>query len=122
MRDAVRVLLADTDINTPIWLDEEIAGMAALQASLIVGRNLPVSPLRVAALLLDALASNYARLSNVTRLLDVTLSPAKVADLKAQAQSLRDQDDECGFMMIEQVHNSWSFRDRWFGQAARRLV
>lgn len=120
MRDAVRLLIPDTDQSAPIFQDEEIAGAVEIQRAIIPGRNLPISPLRVAALLLDSLASNYARLSNVTKLLDVSLSPAKIADMKAQAAAYREQDDNCGFVMVEQVPNAWSFRERWFSQAQKQ--
>jgi hypothetical protein len=120
MRDAVRALVADTDISNPIWLDEEIAGMVLVQAGMYQGRNLPVSPLRVAALLLNALASNQARLSNVTRLLDVTLTPVAVKELRAQAQAYIDQDDNCGIVVIQQATTSFAFRDLLLREAERR--
>lgn len=140
----VRMLIADTqefaaDGTTPafVFSDDEIAQAFALQASLLTvhvigggfgGVNafpqayppLPVSPLRAAALLMDALASNQARLQSVTKLLDVSLSPLTAKDMRAQADAWRKLDDESGaFLVVEQVTTTFAFRDRWFGQWAR---
>lgn len=89
------------------------------------GVGLPSPPIpyyRVAALMLNALASNQSRLAGVTKLLDVSL------DIKGAAKALRDQaavwlamdDDSGAFVIIEQVNNEWSFAQRWWNQWQRQ--
>lgn len=123
----VRLLIADTQAPG-IFSDEEVTAAYSIQASQFqsgmyfsgaAGLNLPnqpVSYLRVAALLLDSLASNAARLASVTKLLDVTLGPDKAAaSLRAQAKQYRETDDDAGaFVLIEQVNDSFSFADRYW--------
>lgn len=90
-----------------------------------LGTALPQFPIpyyRVAAMLLTALAGNSARLASVTQLLDVKLSPALAAKaLQEQAKSYFDIEDNSGvFMIVEQVNNDWSFRDRFWKQWQRQ--
>lgn len=133
----VRLLIADTS-EPAIFSDEEITAahriqQATFQSSMLyssssAGRlNLPSSPvsyLRVAALLLDALASNKSRLSAITRLLDVSLSPEKAAaSLREQAKQYRMTDDESGaFVIIEQCSTTWSFLDRFYKTVQRQTA
>lgn len=81
----------------------------------------PTNYLRIAALGLDAIASNKARLSSITQLLDVKLSPAIAAKaLREQAQAFRDADDNSmAFVIIEQVTTPWAYRDRWWNEVQR---
>lgn len=81
----------------------------------------PVSYLRIASLMMDALASNKSRLASVIALLDVKLSPKDAAiQCRTQAQEYRDVDDNTGaFVIIEQCNNYWSFRDRFWNQWQR---
>lgn len=90
-----------------------------------LGTSLPQIPIpyyRVAGRLIAALANNSARLASVTKLLDVSLNPAAAAkQLMAQAKELLDADDDSGsFMIIEQVNNDCSFRDRFWKQWQRQ--
>lgn len=133
----VRLLVADTDSANPIFQDDEITAFLTLASSVwqssqfysaaggqAVLPSPPTSYLRAAALALDALASNRSRLQGVIELLDVKLSSIKDAalQLRAQAQSYRDVDDNSGAMVIiEQVNNAWSFQQRFWNQAARQL-
>jgi len=141
--DYPRLLVSDTvefdaDGITPIYIfsDQEITAMesivqAQFQSSMFfntptgatgggtLGTYLPAIPIpyyRVAGMLLNALAANSARLSMVTQLLDVKLSPGVAAKaLKTQADAYFEQDDNSGaFMIIEQVNDAFSFRDRWW--------
>jgi hypothetical protein len=70
------------------------------------------------------MASNKAYLASVQQLLDVKLDPAKASNaLRAMAKEYLEMDDNSGaFMIIEQVNDQWSFRDRfwkaWQRQAA----
>lgn len=129
----VRLLIADTDPSCPIFQDDEITAAYAIQGNVWQSSQFysgsdgafypssPVSYRRVAALLLDALASNKARLSSVTQLLDVKLDPSKAATaLREIAQGYRDEDDNGAFAIIEQVNNDWALRDRWWKQIARQ--
>ncbi len=86
--------------------------------------TLPAPPYpwrRIAATLLDALAANQARLGIISKLLDVTLNPNAAKSMREQAQALRDTDDNSGaFVIIEQVNDQFSFRDRFFKQVQRQ--
>jgi len=138
----VRLLIPDTSFipNTAppvmIFSDQEIAAffqiqqMSGFQSSMFFsgaqGRflpNQPVSYYRVAALALDTLANNKAKLGGVLKLLDVSLQKIKdVTDaLRDGAKSYRDLDDNSGaLMIIEQSNTDWSFRDRYIKQWQRQ--
>lgn len=138
--DYPRLLISDTvefgaDGTTPIYVfsDEEIQAMTQIQTlnwqsaqyySPPSGRNLPGQPvpyLRIAAGLLDCMASNKAKLASITRILDVELNPSKAAEfLRDQAKEYRDQDDNNGsFVLIEQVNNDWALQQRYWNQVQR---
>jgi len=131
----VRLLIPDTNSASPIFQDEEITGFMAInqmtwQSSMYnawqSGRiQLPQTPsnfLRAAALALNSLAGDVARLAAVVGLLDVKLNPAaSAAALKAQAQAYLDMDDNSGaFAIYEQVTTVWAFRDRWLAMLQRQ--
>lgn len=132
--DYIRLLIADTNTSAEIFTDGEIESAYQIQASFFqsfqffsppAGRFLPQAPvsyLRVAALLLDSLAANSARLSSVIQLLDVKLDASKAAGaLRDQARSYRDVDDDSGAMaMIEQCSTSWAISDRFWAQVQRQ--
>ena len=47
--------------------------------------------------------------------------PGEWAQMRAQAQALRDADDNSGaIMIVEQVNNSFSFRDRYWKTVQRQ--
>lgn len=137
--DIPRLLIADTVNNPPtqscIFQDQEIllvenvivpgVWQSSMFWSASAGQpTLPTSPinyLRTAAYLLNSIASNKARLSSITQLLDVKLDPSKAAAaLRAQAQSWIDIDnDSMAFVIIEQVNDSWSFVQRFWAQWQR---
>ncbi len=132
--DYPRLLISDTVDLNHIFEDSEIEMAYSIQASFFqssmfysppAGRNVPTSPvsyLRVAALLLDSLAANKSRLSSITQLLDVKLSPNVAAkSLRDQAQEYRDVDDSSGaFFIIEQCPTQWAFQDRFWNQVQRQ--
>ena len=141
--DIIRLLISDTNQYAPdgvtrayIFEDEEIATFIRIQAMTFQsaqfyyapsGSNLPASPvsyLRVAALALDALANNKARLSSIQELLDVKMDASKAAKaLHDQAAAFRQVDDESGaFVVIEMVNTSWSFKDRYWAQTQRQTA
>lgn len=147
--DYPRLLVSDTvefgaDGTTPVYIfsDQEILAMEqVVQLQFQSGQffstpggppsagtqgaylpSVPIPYYRVAGMLLNSIASNKARLASVMKLLDVTLDPAKAAKaLHDQAQAYFDQDDNSGaFVIVEQVNNDWSFRDRFWKQWQRQ--
>ena len=130
----VRLLIPDTDSANPIFSDEEIDAFYAIQRaqwqtgmfySYPAGQNLPAQPvsyLRVAALALDSLAGNQARLAGVIQILDVKLEGSKASQmLREQAKGYREVDDDAGaFAVIEQCTTQWGFIDRYWSQVQRQ--
>lgn len=136
--DVVRLLISDT-VNTAtqpcIFQDEEILTIERIvvpgvwQSSMFYSDiggvptlpSQPVNYLRTAAYLLNSMAANQALLSGVIQLLDVKL------DVKSAAKALQDQakcwleidDDTMAFVIIEQVHDTWSFEERFWSQVQR---
>lgn len=146
--DYPRLLISDTvefaaDGITPVYVfsDQEILAMEQIvtdqfQSGMffstpggvpnggVQGTYLPQIPIpyyRVAGMLLNSLASNRARLAGVLKLLDVQLDLAKAATtLMQQAKEYFEQDDNSGaFMIVEQVNDQFSFRDRYWKQWQR---
>ena len=141
--DYPRLLVSDTtefaaDGTTPIYIFEDAEILAAALINNAVwtsaqfysgpgGTYFPTSPvnyLRTAALLLDSLAANRARLSSIKQVLDIKLDPALAAkNLKDQAQAYRDADDNSGaFIIAEQVNTQAAFQDRWWKQIQRQMA
>jgi hypothetical protein len=132
--DYPRLLISDTQDTNHIFEDSEIEAAYLIQASVwqssmyysgYAGRTLPSSPvsyLRVAALLLDSIAANKSRLSSITQLLDVSLSPERAAKaLRDQAERYRAIDDDSGaFAIVEQCNDQWSFRQRYWNEVQRQ--
>lgn len=131
--DYPRLLISDTQATNHIFEDEEITAVTLMQAaqwqssmfySGVGGANLPSSPvsyLRIAALLLDAIAANKSRLASIKQLLDAKLDSSDAAiQLRATAAEYRQVDDESGaFVIIEQCSTQWSFQDRFWKQWQR---
>jgi hypothetical protein len=140
----VRLLIPDTSFipnSSPpvmIFSDQEINAffqiqqLSGFQSSMFFsgsqGRFLPSQPVsfyRVAALALDTLANNKAKLGSVLKILDVTLQKIKdVSDaLRDGAKSYRELDDDSGaFMIIEQTPTDWAFAQRWWNQFQRQTA
>ena len=109
---------AFTQIESQVWQSGMYwsgwAGNATLPSN-------PVPWNRIAARLLDSLAANYARIAIVSGVLDVKLNAAAAADMRATAAALRELDDNSGaFVLIEQVNNVFSFRDRYWKSVQRQ--
>ena len=129
----VRLLIPDTQQATAIFSDEEITAFYNIQGTQFQSSMLysppqgrqtlpdpPVSYLRVAALALDSLANNAARLGDAIRVLDVDIRSA-AKQLRESAKELRETDDNAGaFALIEQTPTQWAFQDRWWKQAQRQ--
>lgn len=132
--DYVRFLIPDMVDVGHIFEDSEIQMATAMQSlvwqsgqrySGVAGvASLPTPPVsyrRIAALMIDSIANDRARLSSITKLLDVELSPGEAAKaLRAGAQCLRDEDDAGAFVVIEQVQQPFGFKERWWAQMARQ--
>jgi len=127
--DFVRLLCSDTADLNHVFEDTEILGAYRIQQNVFQSSQFysgtggqttlassPVSYLRVAALLLDALAANKARLASIKQLLDVRLDSSDASiQLRETAATYRQTDDDSGaFAIIEQVNDGWSFKDRWW--------
>ncbi len=142
--DYPRLLVSDTqefaaDGTTPIYVFSDAEIGAATQIEIGVWQSsqfysgpmgnatlgsAPVPWRRIAATLLDALAANKARLAAVVQILDVKLDPSKAAKaLQDQAAALRKADDESGaFVIVEQVNDVFSFRDRYWKSVQRQFA
>ena len=81
-----------------------------------------MSYLRVAAILLDSLASNKAFLASIKSLPDIKLDATDAAiQLREMAKEYREVEDNAGaFMVIEQVTTEASFIWRFWNQIARQ--
>jgi hypothetical protein len=76
---------------------------------------------RIAATMIDSLASNMARLNYISQQLDTKMNPGATKDMMAQAAALRLADDNSGaFVLIEQVNDHWSFVDRYWKTVQRQ--
>ncbi len=135
--DYPRMLVGDTVEENHVWEDEEIQSFGRINQmtwqsgqfySGSMGAYLPSQPvsyLRVAALMLDALASNKSRLLSVVKVLDVTLaadgSQKTASSLREQAKQWREVDDNSGaFVVIEQCTTSFGFLQRYRSQIQRQ--
>ena len=140
--DWIRLLVSDTqqfspvDGTTPIFAfwDEEIQAATAIEMAVWQSGmfwsgpqglpslpNTPVPWRRIAATLIDSLASNQARLSIISQQLDTKLNAGAVKDMMAQAAALREADDNSGaFAIVEQTNDWWSFVDRYWKTVQRQ--
>ncbi len=132
----VRLLISDTSnvAPLPVFQDEEIDAAYLIQQSVWQSTQfysppagaylpyLPVSYFRVAAILLDAMAANKAKLSSIRRILDVELDPSKAAQfLMDQAKNYREIDaDSASLLIVEQVNNDASLISRYWKQVQRQ--
>lgn len=132
----VRMMIADTDITHPIFDDDEVNNALYLESSqglFVSGQAVPTavsyapsipivySVRRAAALLLDCIASNKAKLAALSELLDVHLQPEKAAqELRAQAKALRDTEANMGnFAIAEMGDGAFWERERIYKQLLR---
>jgi hypothetical protein len=133
----VRLLIPDTDSTKPIYSDAEIniflyasssqgifaSGQAATTGNGVANPPIPnvYSPLFAAALALDSIASNKARLAAISQILDVKLGhDAAAAALHAQAESYRDLERNGGhFAIAEMVVDQFTTRERIYKQLLR---
>ena len=123
--DAPRMMVGDTDSTHAIFQDEEILMAYQIDQAIVVN---PVATLaiqtfgnvsfrRAAAVLLDALAANKARLASALEVLDIKIDASKAAqELRKSAQQLRDTESDSGiFAIAEQYNTEFAGRQRiWF--------
>lgn len=132
----VRLLIADTDAANPVYNDDEVnlalsqeSSQSLFISAQAISSGISVSPpipqvfsyFRAAALLLDALAANKARLAAINELLDVKISAEKASqELRATAKEYRDRENNAGhFAIAEMVYDIFSARERVWKQLLR---
>jgi hypothetical protein len=131
----VRMLIPDTDPLNPIFQDVEVNQAIQIESSQGLycsgqanNTGSSVSPpiqvysiRRAAALLVDVVGGNSARLAIFQQALDVKLDASKAAAaLKAYAQTLRDTEANSGaFAIAEWVVDQFSARERVWKQILR---
>lgn len=134
----VRLLIADTDGNNFTFEDEEINQalyMESSQALYVSGQANPTATATTnavyvpqvysyylaAALLLESLASNKAKLGSIVQLLDVKIDPTKAARmLREIAEGYREREENMGhFAIAEQVTTTFQARERIWAQWLR---
>ena len=124
----VRCLIPDTDVNHPIFNDDELNAFIFLESSGGIyqssqsdptGNSVPQAVTvydyrRAAATAVDTIAGSKARLAVISSMLDVKLSAKDVyTALHGYAESLRTQSDSSGaFAIAEWVNDSFSARER----------
>lgn len=140
--DFVRLLVPDTGgfsqlpNNGFVFSDQEITAFATINGlqgwqsgfffSDQAGRFLPTNPsnyYRAAALALNSLAGNQARILAMAQILDVKIQNVRdvVGALRTAAQALLDMDDNSGaFVFAEQCTTVWGFIDRYWNQVQRQ--
>lgn len=134
--DYPRLLISDTQSTNHVFEDEEITAATLIQGQATVFQSaqfysapsgtyipsVPVSPYRIAASLLMALAANKSRLASIKQLLDVKLDSSDAAiQLRTTAEGYLEMDDNLGgIFIIEQVNDTFSFRDRFWKQVQRQ--
>lgn len=133
---SVRLLVADTDSTHPIFTDDEVnlalfqessqqlfVSAQAISSGMSVSPPIPqvLSVWRAAALLLDSLAANKARLAAVNELLDVKLSADKASQaLRDTANEYREREENAGhFAIAEMVMDIFASRERVWKQLLR---
>lgn len=111
-RGKVRMLAADRVQADAIFDDDEIDAFLSMESSNIR---------RAAAMALDTIASDQALVLKVIKTLDLETDGAKLAGaLRAQAQALRDQENETGaFAIAEMVNTSSGWQEKIWKDAMR---
>ncbi len=114
----VRLVITDTDVDNPLFQDDEIDAYLGLMGGSI---------LLAAAQALDTIASSEALILKKVRLLDVTTDgPAVAKALRDHANKLREQeqliDVEGAWDIAEWVTDTFSEREYWYNLALRNLI
>lgn len=128
--DYVRLLVGDTVSLNHIWEDEEIQSAYVIDTAWAIapaGGGFPTqstgtpSARRAAAVLLDGLASNKARISAQLKVLDIEINPESAAkQIREQASYFRTVESEMGFFAIaEMVPDQFAARERVWKQMLR---
>ena len=130
--DFVRLLIADTDSTAQVFQDEEIRAAASIIPTFYITPNsgtsqapganfIQPSYYRQAAILLDALSANKARLAAQLKVLDIEMNVQVAAqELRATAKEYRDIEDNSGaFAIVEMVPNNYAAYERVWKQLLR---
>jgi hypothetical protein len=113
-------ILMAVNIEASVWMSPQFYTPPAGGNTIA---NPPYPWRRIAANMLDSLAADQARMSIITKLLDVQINPQAPRAMQAQAKYLRQIEDESGaFVIIEQVNDVFSFRDRFWKQVQRQVA
>lgn len=133
----MRLLVADTDANNPVFNDDEVtaaldmessqglfvSGQAASMGNGVANPPIPqvYSVYRAAALLLDAIAASKSRLAAISQILDVKLSHNEAAQaLRTTAKEYRHTESYAGhFAIAEMAVDAFSTRERVWKQLLR---
>lgn len=125
--DATKPIFADVEVNAFLQLTSSqglfISGQAAVNGAQLQNPPVPqvYSIYFAAAMGLDAMASNKARLAAISQILDVKLGhDAAAAALHKQAESYRETERNGGhFAIAEMVVDQFSARQRVYNQLLR---
>ena len=129
--DYVRLLIADTNSAQPLFQDQEILSAYNIisvfcivpggSGQATINSAYTPSYYRVAAILLDALASDKARLAAQLKVLDIEMNLQVAAqELRATAKEFRDVEDNSGaFAIVEMVPNNFAAYERVWKQLLR---
>lgn len=131
----VRSLIPDTNSTRSIFSDEEINGFLYLNSSqflyvsamAVQGGAAPIPPVQVysfyrtAAMAIDVIASDRAKLATLQQVLDIKIDGGKAqASLHEIAESLRTQEDNLGhFAIAEMTFDPFAARERTLNQLLR---
>ncbi len=130
----VRSLIPDTNPSAFIFSDEELNGYLFLESSQGIYTSgqawpngtraaMPVqvySYRRAAAMAIDVIASDRAKLATLQQVLDVKIDGGKAqVALHEIAESLREQEDNTSFAIAEMVPDPFAARERCLNQLLR---
>lgn len=130
----VRSLIPDTNQSNAIFSDEELNGFLFLESSQGIytsgmawpnGSQAPLpiqvySYRRAAAMAIDVIAADRAKLATIQQLLDVKIDGGKAQTaLHEIAESLREQEDNLGFAIAEVTYDPFAARERMLNQLLR---
>lgn len=114
----VRLLVKDTNIQSPIFDDDEIQAFLTMENNIVK---------RAAALALETIASDEALTTKAISVLELRMDgPAVARSLMERAARLREQadredaaDEGAAFDVAEMVYDRFSYRERLAKEALR---
>lgn len=130
----VRSLIPDTNMANAVFSDEELNGYLFLESSQGIYSSgqawpngnqgsMPIqvfSYRRAAAMAIDVIAGDRAKLATIQQLLDVKIDGGKAQSaLHEIAESLREQEDNTSFAIAELTYDPFAARERMLNQLLR---